>query len=322
MVYLIPSHSLVVGEELHVVTGAFGYSGRWIAHHLLEKGIRVRTLTNAVGRDDPFDGRVEVHTLDFEDFDSLVESLRGAVVLYNTYWVRYNHPRRNFDHGIAVENSRILFAAAAEAGVERIIHFSVAHPEKAPDWTYFRGKVAVEKILNDSDYSFAILRPTVLFGGERNVLINNIAWMLRKFPVFGVFGLGNYPIQPVHVKDVARIAVEQGQLRENVTIDVTGPETFRYKEYIGLMVKSMGLRRIILPMPSLAGWMFGKFLGLFLQDLVITRAEIRGLKRGLMASEQEPLGELKFSEWIAENGNKFGKKYQNDLKERKYRKTK
>ena len=304
---------------MHVVTGAFGYTGRWIAHHLLEKGVQVRTLTNAVGRDDPFDGRVEVHPLDFDDHDALVESLRGAEVLYNTYWVRYNRRRRNFEHGIAVENSKRLFKAAAEAGVERIVHFSVAHPHKAPDWTYFCGKVAVEKYLNDSEYCFAILRPTVLFGGHRNVLINNIAWMLRKFPIFGVFGMGNYPIQPVHVKDVARVAVEQGESRENVTIDVTGPETFRYKEYIGVMAKSMSLRRIILPMPPFVGWLFGKFLGLLLQDLVITRAEIKGLRRGLMASDEDPLGQLKFSEWIAEHGKDFGKRYQNDLKERKYR---
>ena len=308
-----------MAEALHVVTGAFGYSGRWIAHRLLEQGIRGRTLTNAVGRDDPFDGRGEVHSRDVDNHAALVESLRGAQVLYNTYWVRYNHPRRNFEHGIAVENSRRLFAAAAEAGVERIVHFSVAHPHKAPDWTYFRGKVAVEGLLHDSEHSYAILRPTVLFGGGRNVLINNIAWMLRKFPVFGVFGMGNYPIQPVHVKDVARVAVEQGELRENVTIDVTGPETFRYKEYIGLMAKSMGLRRLILPMPSTVGWVFGKFVGLILQDLVITRAEIRGLKRGLMASDEKPLGVHKFSEWIAEHGNELGIAYQNDLKERRYR---
>jgi NADH dehydrogenase len=260
-----------------------------------------------------------VHSLDFDDHDALVESMRGAEVLYNTYWVRYNHPRRNFEHGIAVENSRRLFAAAAEAGVERIIHLSVAHPHKAPYWTYFRGKVAVEEILNDSDYSFAILRPTVLFGGGRNVLINNIAWMLRKFPLFGLFGMGNYPIQPVHVEDVARVAVEQGDKRENVTIDVTGPETFRYKEYIRLMTKAMGLRRLILPMPSAVGWLFGKLVGLFLQDLVITRAEIRGLKQGLMASDVEPLGIHSFSEWIAEHGDELGKSYQNDLKEREYR---
>ena len=52
-------------EPVHVVTGAFGYSGRWIAKELLSRGKRVRTLTNAKGRDDPFHGRVEVLPIDF-----------------------------------------------------------------------------------------------------------------------------------------------------------------------------------------------------------------------------------------------------------------
>lgn len=305
---------------LHVVTGAFGYSGRWIAHHLLKHDIHVRTLTNAVGRDDPFDGQVEVHGLDFNDMDRLVESLRGADVLYNTYWVRYNKRQQKFAHNTAVENTRLLFEAAKRAGVRRIVQFSVANPTKAPNWTYFEGKVQVETLLKESGMSYSILRPTVLFGGKRNVLINNIAWMLRRFPVFGVFGFGNYPIQPVHVEDVAEIAIAQGQLTDNSVVDVTGPETFRYKDYIGMMAKSMGLKRLILPMPPLGAWLFGRALGVFLQDDVITRAEIKGLRQGLMASNAPPNGTRLFSTWIAEHGPSFGKRYQNDLKERRYKK--
>ena len=307
-------------RPLHVVTGAFGYSGRWIAHHLLNQGVHVRTLTNAVGRDDPFDGQVEVHGLDFNDKERLVNSLRGAEVLYNTYWVRYNKQQHRFAHNTAVENTRLLFEAAKEAGVKRIVHFSVANPAKAPNWTYFEGKVQVENMLKTSGLSYAILRPTVLFGGHRNVLINNIAWMLRRFPVFGVFGFGNYPIQPVHVEDVAEIAIQHGHLAENTVVDVTGPETFRYKDYIRHMVKAMGLKRLILPMPPMVGWLFGRMLGVFLRDDVITRAEIKGLREGLMATDAPPNGTRLFSTWIAEHGASFGKRYQNDLKERRYKK--
>ena len=306
-------------QKLHVVTGAFGYSGRWVAHQLLDMGMKVRTLTNALGRDDPFDGAVEVHKLDFNDYDSLVESLRGAEVLYNTYWVRYNKKHKQFAHSLAVENTKILFDAAKEAGVKRVVHFSVANPTKAPNWTYFEGKVKVEKLLEESGLSYSILRPTVLFGGHRNVLINNIAWMLRRFPVFGVFGMGNYPIQPVHVKDVAKVAIEEGQGSENTVVDVTGPETFTYKQYIRLLVDSMGIRRLILPMPPVLTWAFGRVLGWVLQDHVITMAEIKGLRQGLMASNAPHNGERKFSDWIAEHGSSFGKRYQNDLKERKYK---
>ena len=305
---------------MHVVTGAFGYSGRWIAHQLLEQGVKVRTLTNAVGRDDPFDGQVEVHPLDFQDREALVESLRGADVLYNTYWVRYNHQSKNFEHDLATKNCSILFEAAKEAGVRRIVHFSVANPEKAPGWTYFVGKVASEKSLRECGISYAIVRPTVLFGGGRNILVNNIAWMLRTMPVFGVFGFGNYLIQPVHVRDVARVAIELGAGTEDVTKDVTGPETYRYKEFVKLIAKSMGRRRLIMPIPPIMGWVAGRIMGVFLKDLVITRAEIRGLMQGLMASDEEPLGVISFREWIEDKGSQVGQKYHNDLKERRYSK--
>ncbi len=301
------------------MTGAFGYTVRWIAHQLLDEGKRVRTLTNAVGRDDPFDGQVEVHPLDFQNREALVESLRGADVLYNTYWVRYNHHSKQFDHEIATDNCRLIFEAAKEAGVRRVVFFSVAHPEQAPKWSYFRGKVITEKTLRDCGISHAIVRPTVLFGGGRNVLVNNIAWMLRYIPVFGLFGWGNYSIQPIHVRDVARIAIELGARDDDITRDVAGPETFIYKDFIKLIARSMGVRRLLVPMPAIVAWLAGRAMGLFLRDMIITRAEIRGLMQGLVASEEEPLGEISFSEWVAEKGPELGRHYHNDLEEREYR---
>ena len=306
-------------NEVHVVTGAFGYSGRWIARELLNRGVTVRTLTNAIGRDDPFNGQVEVSPIDFSDHNSLVSSLSDADVLYNTYWVRYKDRKGGYAHDLAVENTRKLISAAEDAGIRRIVHFSVAHPDKATDWTYFNGKMDVERMITDSSLSYAILRPTVFFGGKRDVLINNMAWLIRRFPVFGVFGLGKYPIQPVHISDVARIAVEQGDLSENTILDVAGPEKFTYYEYVKLISQSMGLRRAILPVPPVFAWFVGQLVGIIVDDRVITRAEIRGLMNGLMASDDIPLGEVKFSEWIEENGTKLGLKYQNDMKERKYK---
>jgi len=308
-----------MSEGIHVVTGAFGYSGRWIAKELISRGKKVRTLTNAIGRDDPFDGRVEVHAVDFDDHSSLVNSLKGADVLYNTYWVRYKDSRGGYAHDLAVKNIRNLFLAAEEAGVGRVVHFSVAHPHKAPDWTYFRGKVEVEEFLQSSSLSFAILRPTVFFGGDRDVLINNLAWLIRKFPLFGVFGLGNYPIQPIHISDVARVSADQGESRENIVMDVAGPEKFKYIDYVKLIAKSIGVSRFIIPVPPISAWLVGWAVGIFLDDRVITRAEIKGLMRGLMATEEKPVGKVKFTEWISHNGQSLGMVYQNDMKERRYR---
>ena len=80
----------------------------------------------------------------------------------------------------------------------------------------------------------------------------------------------------------------------------------------------MGVRRIVMPVPPLMGWMAGQAMGLFLKDMVITRAEIKGLMQGLVASDEEPMGVIKFSEWIDGKGAEIGRKYHNDLKERTY----
>ena len=307
-------------EGLHVVTGAFGYTGRWIAHHLVEQGAEVRTLTNSVGRDNPFDGKVEVHRYDFDNHEKLVDSLRGTAVLYKTYWVRDTVSGQGFGHALAVKNSKKLFLAAKEARVGKIVHLSVANPTKAPDWAYFRGKVIVENFLKKTGLSYSIVRPTVLYGHRQDVLVNNIAWMLRRFPLFGMFGDGKYPVQPIYADDVANICINQGQLSENTVVDAAGPETFEYREFLQILSEAMGRRTVLIPIPDLLTLMVGQLMGLFLQDIVITEAEIRGLRQGLTASSEEPLGTTSFREWAEENGANLGRKYRNDIKTRRYAK--
>src|SRR3990172_9400742 len=208
---------------LHVVTGAFGYSGSYIAARLLESGVRVRTITNSLNRPSPLHGRIEAHPFNFDRPERLAESLRGASVLYNTYWVRFNAP--GFQHSVAVDNSLTLFRAAKEAGVQRVVHVSITNPSEDSPFEYFRGKAVLERALRESGISYAVLRPTVLFG-EQDILINNIAWLLRHMPVFGVFGDGSYRLQPIYVDDLAALAVDQGKQRDNVVIDAPGRETF------------------------------------------------------------------------------------------------
>ena len=155
--------------------------------------------------------------------------MRGAAVFYNTYWVRFNYG--DFSHSAAVENTLKLFEACQKAGVGRVVHVSITNPSEDSPLEYFRGKARLERALAESGLSHAILRPTVLFGKE-DILINNIAWCLRRFPVFGVFGDGNYRLQPIYVDDLAALAVKQGRERTNRIIDAIGPDTFTYRELV------------------------------------------------------------------------------------------
>ena len=302
--------------EFHIITGAFGYSGKYIATRLLAAGCRVRTLTNSVKRANPFGGKVEVRPFNFDRPDELVESLRGANVLYNTYWVRFNYSF--FQHESAVQNTLTLFEAAKEAGVKRIVHVSITNPSEDSPLEYFSGKARLERALVESGLSYAILRSTVIFGKE-DILINNIAWALRHLPLFGVFGDGEYRLQPIYVDDLAALAVEQGKRGENVVIDAIGPETFTYRDLARVIGEIIGVKRPIVSVPPALGYAVGWVIGKLVGDVLITWPEMKGLMGDLLCTDSPPAGTTRLTDWTREHKDTLGVHYASELARRKNR---
>ena len=250
-----------------VVTGAFGYTGRYVAQRLLEEGVGVKTLTRKPGRDGPFGGRVSAAHLDSSDPDGLHRSMEGAGVLYNTYWVRFGEGMTTFDQ--AVENSKLLFDAAARAGVGRIVHFPVANCSDS--WLpYFRGKGQIAEFLTESGIPYAIIRPTLVFS-EGDLLLNNMAWALRRFPIFPVFGNGGYPVQPIYAEDLADQAVDAGSRNDNSVAVAAGLETFSIEELLRLLGKAVDARVRLVHTPPSLGFAATPLVGLLLRDVVLTR---------------------------------------------------
>jgi len=301
--------------DFHIVTGAFGYSGRYITQLLLEKGKSVRTLTGHPERPNPFGDRVEAVSFNFDEPAALAESLHGAGTVYNTYWIRFRRGAMTFERAVA--NTRTLIRSALEAGVNRFVHISITNPSEDSPFPYFRGKARVERSLIESGLSYAILRPTLLFGKE-SILINNIAWMLRRFPFFAVFGDGRYRLQPVHAGDLAALAIEVAERSENIVLDAVGPEIYTFEELVRFTGRCMGSRARIIHLPPGVALAFGKALGLLVGDVVITRDEIQGLMANLLVSEKTPTCPTRFSEWLKENAGELGVHYLSEL-QRHYR---
>ena len=295
------------------VTGAFGYSGRYIATRLLDAGHSVLTLTNSPNRSNSFGDRVRVVPFNFDRPELLAESLRGIDALINTYWVRFDH--RLFTHDEAVANTTTMFHAAKSAGIRRIVHVSITHPDIHSPLPYFRGKAQLENTLTTLGISYCILRPTVLFGKE-DVLINNIAWSLRRLPAFGVFGRGDYRLQPIYVDDLAAAAVAKASETRNETIDAIGPETFTYREMVQMIAKTIGVRRPILSVPPGLGYWACRLLGYFVNDVIITREEIRGLMEGRLCVSSPPVGHTRLTDWVARHRETLGRRYTSELARR------
>jgi len=292
------------------VTGAFSYSGKYVAQRLLARGEEIITLTGHPNRPDPFGGKVKALPLDFNDEAELVESLKGVDVLVNTYWIRFDHGQNTQPR--AVENTRKLIKVAVAANVKRIVHVSITNPSADSHLPYFWGKAANEKSVIESGMSYAILRPTVLVGAE-DILINNIAYLMRRFPFFGLPGDGSYRLQPICVEDLADLIVEAVYAKNNYVIDAVGPDNFTFKEMVELIGEKTGSKRLLLPMPPKLALLAAQFLSLFLGDVLLTPEEVDGLMSGLLVSKEPPRGKTSLREWLDINKDRVGKRYASEL---------
>jgi uncharacterized protein YbjT (DUF2867 family) len=296
-------------DAVDVVTGAFSYSGAAIARELQSAGRRVRTLTGHPERART-GTEIDLRPLNFDDPAELTRSLRGAHTLYNTYWVRFAHGR--VDHQRAVANSRTLFEAAADAGVRRIVHVSITHPSADSPYPYFRGKAQVEVILAELGVPYAIARPAILFGGD-DVLVNNIAWLLRHLPVFAIGGRGEYRIRAIHVGDLARLCVELGARTDTVVMDAVGPQGLTFRQLVDAVRTAVGSRAVMVPVPPVLLTGLARALSLALRDVLLTRDEYQAMTDGLADSDAPATGTIVFTDWIAEHGPELGRRYANEL---------
>ena len=293
-----------------VVTGAFGYTGKYIAQRLLDQGVPVRSLTRNPQSFSPFGSQVERHPLDFDDFPQLVQSMEGADTLYNTFWIRF--ARGPVDHDLAVRNSRNLVDAAVKAGVRRVVHISITGASADSPLPYFRGKGQVEDYIRQSGLSYSIIRPTVIFGAE-DILINNIAWFLRRFPVFPVAGRGDYPVQPIFVDDVAHLAVDSSSSDSNQTMDAVGPETFTFKDLVRQIRRTTGGRAVVVSLPPSVVFTSAVLVGAALRDVVLTREEIDGLMSGHLVSNGPPTAVTRLTDWMYAHRDTLGRRYASEL---------
>lgn len=295
------------------VTGAFSYSGGVIAERLLDAGYEVVTLSRSPAPPaHRLAGRVAVEPLQFPDPEALERALSGAEVLVNTYWIRFARDGATFAG--AVENSRVLFEAARRAGVRRIVHLSVTNPSPGSPLGYFRGKAAVERVLAETMPEHAVIRPSLVFGRREEILVNNMAWLLRHLPLYAVPGDGHYRVQPVSVEDVADLTLAAAEDAGASVCDAVGPEVYTFDEFLRLLARSVGTRARLVHLPPPVVVTLGRLLGRLMGDVMITREELAALMSELLVSSDPPTGTRSFAAWLPEQAEWLGRRYANELR--------
>ena len=297
-------------RDFDVVTGASGYTGRYITRALLSRGRRVKTLTGHQERATPFGNQIEAIPFNFDRPDYLKRSLEGARALFNTYWIRFPYGGQTFD--TAVANTRVMLDAATAAGVRKFVHISVTHATESSPLPYFHGKAMVEAAIKQSALTYAIIRPALIFGVE-DILLNNIAWLLRRFPFFAIPGRGDYRVQPIFAGDLGEIAANAARDDQSATFDAVGPEIFTFDELVRKIASAVRSKSRIVHVDPRVAVAFAWIVGWFVRDVTLTRDEARGLMSNLLVTDSPPNGTTRFSEWLRTNADQIGIEYQSEL---------
>lgn len=295
-------------EKTDLITGATGYSGSYVAQRLQDQGRSIRTLTR-----DPaaVSGAVEAFAYRFDQPDRMGPAFEGVDTFYNTYWVRF--ARGSLCHDDAVRNSLALIEAAASAGVRRMVHVSIMHPDLDSPYTYHRGKAVVEQAVKSSGMQYAIVRPSVLFGGDE-ILLNNVAWLLRHLHVFAVPGDGRYPIRPTHVEDLADLMVSLGASEDSVVRNAGGPETFAFGDLVRMIGAAVRARALVVDLPRVAVLPLIALVNRITGDVTLHREELDALIGGLASCDGEPAGPRRFSDFLATNAAGYGTSYASEVR--------
>ena len=297
-------------NDFDVVTGASGYTGRYITRALLSRGRRVKTLTGHPTRATPFGDQIEAVPFNFDRPDYLKRSLEGARALFNTYWIRFPYGGQTFD--TAVANTRVMLDAATAAGVRKFVHISVTHATESSPLPYFHGKAMVEAAIKRSALNYAIIRPALIFGVE-DILLNNIAWLLRRFPFFAIPGRGDYRVQPIFAGDLGEIAANAASDDQSAIFDAVGPEIFTFDELVRMIASAVRSKSRIVHVDPRVAVAFAWIVGWFVRDVTLTRDEARGLMSNLLVTDSPPNGTTRFSEWLRTNADQIGIEYQSEL---------
>jgi NADH dehydrogenase len=294
---------------LDVVTGAFSFTGRAIAGQLVAEGREVVTLVRRPAPPDA-DQRIRTAPMAFDDPAALAAAFAGVDTFYNTYWIRFERGELTFDE--IIRRTRLLITAATQAGVRRVVHVSVVNAGPTAPTRYFTAKARLDDVVRSSGLSHAIVRPTLTFG-PGDILVNNLCWVLRRFPAFAIPGNGEYRLQPVHLDDVAQIAIAAGRQTGDVDVDAAGPDILTFNQFVRLLAEAVDSRAWLFHAPRLVSYLGARVLGLLVRDVMLTRDEVTELTASLLVSARPPTGRIGLPAWASAHADELGRTYHSEL---------
>src|SRR2546426_1132995 len=216
-----------MNDRTVTVFGGTGFLGRRVVRYLRERAFSVRIASRhpdrgrmEFGVNDP---QIQSIEADVHDEQSVADALASAYGVVNAVSLYVEHGKETF-HSVHVESAQRLAIQAHRAGVQRLAHVSGIGADPASPSLYIRkrgeGELAVQAAFTDA----ILVRPAVMFGPD-DAFLTTVITLLRRLPIYPMFGRGLTRLQPADVEDVAEAIARALQRiqRRAVTFECAGP---------------------------------------------------------------------------------------------------
>jgi uncharacterized protein YbjT (DUF2867 family) len=291
--------------RLVTVFGGTGFLGRRVVRHLREHEFSVRIASRhpdrsrkLFGSDDPCLQSVEA---DIRDERRVADVLAGTHAAVNAVSLYVERGQETF-HSVHVEAAERVAVQAQRVGVERLAHVSGLGADAASPSLYIRkrgeGELAVKAAFTEA----ILIRPAVMFGPD-DAFLTTILELLRRLPIYPMFGRGRTRLQPAYVEDVAEAVARALQRTQThaITFECGGPRVYSYEELLRALARDADLKRILVPLPF-AAWRALAWTAELLPNPPVTRNQVELMQVDNVCSPGVPgFAELGISPQSVEN---------------------
>ena len=282
-----------------------GFLGRRVVRHLREHEFSVRIASRHPNRsrrlfgcDDPQLHSVEV---DIHDERAVADVLARAYGVVNAVSLYVEHGRETF-YSVHVEAAQRVAVQARRAGVERLAHVSGIGADPASPSLYIGKRGEGELVVQAAFPDAIIIRPAVMFGPD-DAFLTTILELLRRLPIYPMFGRGRTRLQPAYVEDIAEAIARVMQRAEthSMIFECGGPRIYSYEELLRTVAREADLKRILIPLPF-AAWRALAWTAELLPNPPVTRNQVELMQVDNVCSPGVPgFAELGISPHSMEN---------------------
>jgi len=278
--------------RLRVVTvfGGTGFLGRRVVRHLRERDFSVRIASRHPERGEELFGRDDLHLrsieTDIHDEDAVIAALAGAWDAVNAVSLYVERVRETF-HSVHVEAAGRIAALAHRAGLARLVQVSGIGAGAQSKSLYIRKRGEGELAVRAAFAEATLIRPAVMFSAD-DAFLTTILALLRRLPVYPMFGRGSTTLQPTHADDVAEaIARTLQRVDAQLTFECGGPQVFSYEELLRTIAREASLKPRLVPVPF-AIWHVLARVAEKLPTAPVTRNQVELMEVDTVASADLP----------------------------------